>query len=430
MDILNKPIKDFCFDDIVEFCKQGFREGLQLDYKREMPTKSLPKHFAAFSNTRGGVIIIGVDENEKNGIPKAWEGVEDAGKIKERIYQNAANVEPFPSFDVWTTDEKNGKVFVLIRIYEGDKTPYYVQNDANLWVRTGNISRPIDIVSPDAAELLFLKREKAERTRTNMVKRADEVYQSALQRAEKRRLALVAAEKGQVSREGNPKEPRSICSKTLGTEASLCEVHIQPFYPARSFITPQKLKSLLESTYEKRGWSEDFPPFNMESIPEGLLKFEWEERTGFLKCSQFYANGLIYHLVDVLQVRDGEKKIWIAQIAALLFMVLKTAGSLYRALGYQGELSGSLLLKDVQGIILRPIIPSGWHSGSELRIGLLPIYDWKLELNTMLLNDDKKLQGYYIDKLKEIYWSLGYGYDSEKEKLFKDFLKAEGWLVS
>ncbi|MFA7327939.1 MAG: ATP-binding protein [Candidatus Ratteibacteria bacterium] len=431
MDILNKPINSFNFDDIVEFCKQGCREGLQLDYKREMPTKSLPKHFAAFSNTRGGVIIIGVDEDKEKGIPKSSDGVEDGGKIEEKIFQNAANVEPLPSFNVWTTNVKNGRVFVLIRIFEGGKTPYYVQNDATIWVRTGSISAPIDIASPDATELLFSKREKADTLRTNMVKRANEVYRSALQRTEKERLALIAEENKQVSKQEPPKRDYKIYPKILGTEVSLCMIHIQPFYPARAFITPQKLRPLLESIHtEKRRRPEDFPPLSMESIPEGLLNFYWNECTGLLDCSQFYATGLIYRIVDVLDaVAGGEKRIWIAKIAILLFTVLKTADDLYRALGYQGELSGSLLLKDVQGITLKPIIPNGYYSGSEPRNGLLSTYSWKLELNTTLLNDGKRLQDYYIEKLKEICWSFGYRHDSENEKLFLSFLKDLGQLL-
>ncbi len=128
MYILNKPIETFGFDDIAAFCEEGHIEGIQLDYKRELP-KDLAKHFAAFSNTRGGVIIAGVDEDKEAGAPKTWDGVENEGKLVERVYQYAANVEPLPSLRVHPTDERNGKVFLLIRIFEGDRTPYYVQNE-------------------------------------------------------------------------------------------------------------------------------------------------------------------------------------------------------------------------------------------------------------------------------------------------------------
>jgi len=77
MDILNKPINSFGFQEIVAFCQEGHREGIQLDYKKDIPT-NLSKHFAAFSNTRGGVIIVGVEENRQTGIPNGWIGVNNA----------------------------------------------------------------------------------------------------------------------------------------------------------------------------------------------------------------------------------------------------------------------------------------------------------------------------------------------------------------
>ena len=108
---------------------------------------TLPKHFASFSNTRGGLIIVGVEEDDK-GLPVKWEGVKNEGKLIDRVHQNASNIDPIPNYETCITDEKNGRVFLLIRIFEGDQTPYYVQNDSNIWVRTGNISKPIDIASP------------------------------------------------------------------------------------------------------------------------------------------------------------------------------------------------------------------------------------------------------------------------------------------
>lgn len=148
MDILNRSIQNFTFSDIANFCGQGIIEGIQLDYKKEVP-KDLAKHFAAFSNTRGGIIIIGVEEDPKTGRPIACNGVVYDAKIVDRIHQFASNVDPIPNYQLETTNAgPNGNVFILVRIFEGDRTPYYVQNDANLWIRTGNVSTPINIASP------------------------------------------------------------------------------------------------------------------------------------------------------------------------------------------------------------------------------------------------------------------------------------------
>lgn len=163
MNMLKKPVSEISFNEVVEFCNEAHGEGVQIDYKKDFPSNGFAKHFAAFSNTRGGIIIIGVEEDRKSGIPVSWTGVVKDAKQIEKIHQAASNVEPIPSYEVHATDEVDGKCFVLIRINEGDKTPYYVQNDFNIWVRTGNISNPIGIASPDGLELLFGKEKRPKR---------------------------------------------------------------------------------------------------------------------------------------------------------------------------------------------------------------------------------------------------------------------------
>src|SRR5829696_7959051 len=158
MKILTTLIRELTFNDVAAFCAEKHVEGIQIDYKQDFPQKGLAKQFAAFSNTRGGIIIVGVEEDSKTGVPLKWEGIPNQGKLIDRVHQFAANVEPAPDYDVCVTDESNGNVFLLIRIFEGDRTPYYVQNDSNIYVRTGNIINLVDIASPEAQSLLFGKR--------------------------------------------------------------------------------------------------------------------------------------------------------------------------------------------------------------------------------------------------------------------------------
>jgi len=184
MKLLSMPIDKFSFDDIVEFCETKQVEGIQLDYKLNLTSKKdgLAKHFASFSNCRGGVIIIGVEEDERTGLPKSWNGIEVDGKLMERIHQYAANVDPIPDYEVVHTDAKNGKSFVLIRIYEGLNTPYYVHNDAHLYVRTGNITKLIDDASPDLIELLFGKRKAASEARRMALTMSEQLFDAQMAR--------------------------------------------------------------------------------------------------------------------------------------------------------------------------------------------------------------------------------------------------------
>lgn len=438
MDILNKPINSFSFEDISFFCQQGHIEGIQLDYKQELPSKGLAKHFSAFSNTRGGVIIIGVKEDKKTGKPAAWNGVKNEGKLVDRIHQYASSLESIPSYDVHTTNEKNGNVFILIRIFEGDRTPYYVHNDANLWVRTGSISNSIDIASPDYAEILFGKREKAELSRNNNIRRAFQIYEAGLMRAEKERLRSITEEENEFERKKQQEikekgssevefSPKTILSE-LGTNVSMLTLLAQPFYPRRALISPLNLLNSLDKIRvpASRG-NNEFPSSNMDPIPDGLLRFYWGYYDGMIECEQIYSNGFVFHSIDVLRPdNQSRSNIYLSHIFSLLIIFLKALKNYYNQVNYQGGVIGNILLKEAADIIINKIRPTGWDVWGHKK-SLLSEYRWDLELDTRILNDDLTLQEYFIEKIKEIYWS--FGYKPEQDKLYKAYLKENGWLA-
>jgi hypothetical protein len=436
MEILNKSIDTFSFKDVVDFCKLGYREGTQIDYKRDLPKDGLARHFAAFSNTLGGVIIIGVEEDKKTGIPIAWNGVDNDAKLIERIYQWAGDVDPHPLYKVHPTNEENGKIFILVRIYEGDRTPYYVQNNANIWVRTGSIGNPIDTSSPDWTELLFGKKEKAQLARSNYLNRARDVYESALNRAEHERLRLIKPEWEQYNKQNkdipqSQREPftAKYYSQELGSQAAMCTFVLQPFFPARALTEPGEIKRRLNEISHPPNY---YSLWNSaEPIPEGVLSFEWNQHTGLISCKQIYASGLLYLSGDVLSVRADENTVSTLTILARLFMSFKQAINFYRIFGYQGGLQGSLTLKGVKGALVYPL---EWDNRMRtfmhgVKRALMSDYSWELaDLDTLILFDEKTFQAYFIELAKRIEWDLGY--DDTDDNLVKQFLKANGWLVA
>jgi hypothetical protein len=58
---------------------------------------------------------------------------------------------------------------------------------------------------------------------------------------------------------------------------------------------------------------------------------------------------------------------------------------------------------------------------------ILSKYEWDLDLDTTLLNDPIIRQEYFIEKIREIYWSLGY--ENVKQEVIEKFLEQYGWLV-
>lgn len=428
MDILNKPIATFSFDDIAAFCKEEHVEGIQLDYKKDIP-RDLSKHFASFSNTRGGVIIVGVEEDGKSSTPKVWEGVMNDGKLEERIHQFASNVQPIPSYEVHTTNENKGKVFVLIRIFEGDRTPYYVQNDPNLWVRTGNISNPIEKASPEEVELLFGKKNRAEVTRRHYEERAYSIYKAALLDADEERKRLIVDEKVELDKkraEGMATNSRYVQSN-LGTNTAMFTIVLQPFYPKKSLLAPQEILNSLDKLRVRAGWG-DFPDLNMNPIPDGVINFFWRHDDGLIKCEQIYSYGLIFLTLDVLSPDDQHRNnIYLSSMASVLYASLTVANRFYNLCGYQGGVVGKISLRGSRKAIVQPIVPSRYTYFGDTKRSFLDAYDWEIDVDTALLENKFACQEYFIEKVKEFYWSLGYKPD--KEEVYKAFLKDRGWLI-
>ena len=99
MIVLNKDVEKITFEEVEDFCIEKRPEGVEIDYKKDLTSKQdgLTKHFASFANTRGGVIIIGIEENPTTYTPLKWEGIDEnlVGKYKDKIHSWAKNVTQY-----------------------------------------------------------------------------------------------------------------------------------------------------------------------------------------------------------------------------------------------------------------------------------------------------------------------------------------------
>jgi hypothetical protein len=413
MDILNKPIVDVAFEDVVSFCEEGVPEGIQIDYKEDFPTKGFSKHFASFSNTRGGVIIIGVKENSRTGLPEAWDGiVNDAHKI-ESIHQNATNVQPIPAYIIHVTNEVEGKCFVLIRIYAGDNTPYYVQNDSNTWVRTGSVSQLIDIASADGLELLFGTREKSKKARELCIKIGEETYFAALEREDKKRCRLIEEDERSGKNSG-------YYQKKLGLESLICKITIQPYFPANALASPRDIKAVLNQIkFASKGYS--FPEGSMEAIPQGLLHFD-HGYGGYVESQQIYGQGMIFDHFDAVDIDgNGKKTVHLWNVIGKLFAILQFAKSFYGKFNYQGSLKGFISLDDMVDVFIIRIKPSNRSFHESDKQSFISAYKWEIDTDTQILNNPIEFKKYFFSFIREVYWH--FGYEDVTDELLDDFLK-------
>ena len=98
------------------------------------------KSVSAFANTQGGKLLYGVsDSGELIGLENAEKDAED---ISEAI---KTQMDPIPQTNL-SIHEEDGKRFVVVEIFAGEETPYYVRHKGSLtaYVRIGNESVKAD----------------------------------------------------------------------------------------------------------------------------------------------------------------------------------------------------------------------------------------------------------------------------------------------
>jgi hypothetical protein len=117
-------------------------EGWTLDYKEQWSDEML-KHVAAFANTFGGLLLVGV--SEKDGKPHEIVGVQLKSELKTQIASSiSANISPTPSYDIAEcVHPKDGaRRIAVVRIRNIRRLHYYMKGDKPVYVRNADESRP------------------------------------------------------------------------------------------------------------------------------------------------------------------------------------------------------------------------------------------------------------------------------------------------
>ena len=127
------------------------QENFQLDYKKEWGDTGL-KTVAAFANTLGGLLFVGVEEQDLR--PTAMSGVLSTREEKTRIASSiAANVSPSPSFDIaeCVLPSDPQRRVCLIRVRPSPVLYLLGRGENPIYVRNGPESRPAN-----AAQVRYL----------------------------------------------------------------------------------------------------------------------------------------------------------------------------------------------------------------------------------------------------------------------------------
>ena len=115
-------------------------ESAVVEYKsRPIKPKKITKEIVAFSNTKGGTLIFGIDDSG-NVV-----GVDFPKKLEEDIANICRNNCEPPIAAEFKRQIKKGKTILVIKVPKGDSPPYKSKLDGRFYIRVGSTVREASI---------------------------------------------------------------------------------------------------------------------------------------------------------------------------------------------------------------------------------------------------------------------------------------------
>lgn len=341
--LYSKNISEIKWDDVLEFCNQRIPEGATLDYKKDFP-KKLQKTIAAFANTMGGIILIGVDEDDENKPKLPIEGIPFERGISERIINIIlSNITPplIPETQV-CVNQDNSKAVAIIRIPQSNKTPHAINKNTEVYVRTGNRNNFEPLATVDKLFWLTDNRNKSIILR-----------KTTLDEAKKRFDKFYNLELGEAVKKGDFK---------LSPHVSQLTLTISPCFPQELFCSPPELRNVLNKIEVKDyyGTSDKFPidgsRYNNKLNQNGInLGWFFNNYAYYTELSCF---GIYYyrqHMFGRLEGRDKkpECSIRFNEIIARLDQFFQSSDKFYSEIGFNGLLFFSFSIEGLNKFTLK-----------------------------------------------------------------------------
>lgn len=392
--LYRKIITDITYEDVLNFCNERIKENEFLDYKGDFP-RNLEKTISSMANTYGGIIIIGI--NDDDGSPKPpFEGIEYETGLQERVTQiDISNIFPPVFPEVQVCSPVNNKTFIVIRVAESNSTPHYIMEKTKAYIRTGNLSSPESIADFNKIEWLRDKRKKSEDLRENLFNRAEYHFQN------------VCGIRGIKS-----------------VPFSEFTISICPMFPSKSLIPVQEIENIVIRINSKsRITYNELKHYKIHPIENGIVVFLIQDDYDileYLEANQFglisKKGNLVWKANDKEVVKDRnikDRKISFEEIFLKLLSFLEFSIFFYNQIGYKGLCKIKFVIKNTLNLALSPYIRGtgllSWHGVSIIEeISLSPEFE---VISIPKIIDKNYRLNFLIDVTKNIAWSFGSEFD-------------------
>jgi hypothetical protein len=404
--LFTKKIEKITFEDVITFCNEQIKESINLDYKKDFP-KDLEKTISAFANTAGGLIIIGVDEDNANKPKLPVEGLEHKKGLSERVTNIiVSNIYPPVFPEIHVCDPVNGKTFVVIRVPQSDMTPHYIRHRTKVYIRTGDISSPEKLATAERIEWIRKRRKKAINFKNFLLDEARERYDN---------YVSINQQLGYLS-----------AYQELGIQFAEATISSIPLYPEKGHKSLKEIKEIIRDIrvfgYKGGYGVPEMPYSRMRPVQEGFSYFDYSKNgTEYILYEELNQFGLFYRKESIGIETMNEKgeiirKLNFIDVVKMIDLFIESAGKFYRKLGFYGLIEFKFSLSKILEI---EIIRGAKPLGGEKNISIDNELEWK--------------RGYYVNDfiserpevLAELIKSIGWGLgdDSITDEVIKNILK-------
>jgi hypothetical protein len=337
--LYQKAIDQITWDDVESFCQQGIAENSTLDYKQDFPT-ALENTIAAMANTLGGLILIGVEEDNQGKPLTPIKGIAATRGLSDRVMNIIlTNITPpvFPQIQT-CTDTSGTKAVVVIRMHESDETPHATGKNTKVYLRTAARNNPEELATIDRIEWLSNRRAHSVGLRDALYAKAAQHYTTISDR-----------------------------EKDEAPMSAILRLSLIPLYPWEPFVTPPVLNNIYKKigVRDYSGMSQQFP---LPDNPRGRLLHDGvaiylDELPGFY--TELNTVGMFFYSQGIGREREHNGKRSRAIQAWELFcrvdQFLDSGALFFKELAYHGALQYRVEL-DIRGNCPLVTYAQNWSS--------------------------------------------------------------------
>ena len=397
--MLGKPIHEIQLSEIQEFLETGIREGTTLDFKGDFPS-NLEKTLAAFANTYGGIIFIGVDETKLGAAKLPITGVELRSGLRERILQKGleaidppvlpdVHVIPFASNPALSEPDR---ALIIVEVAESPDAPHAVDSRTVVYLRGDNVSKHIDRKATIGEIEWFLNKRQKSLDLKNLL------LDHSRERAEK-------------MRDGRRSRHRTESYPTRG-EMTLT---LSPVFPRSPLLSaPELFRASQECRVDFNTAIRQLPAGAPRRMSDGVF-FD-----GDYAYSEYQTMGGIFHQSDywwdyyTAGTSPGRRHLYPGCTASILLATFANAAEFYSRADYCGSLEFRFMANGLDNAHFtsptRGIFETYYLTESHVRI----------ERTFSVAQLREKTLELAKDCQREIYWA--FGYDAQDRWLEEDFL--------